>query len=34
MKKHASAKETTAGSTDEERKKFLTGANCVELLNS
>ncbi len=27
------AKESTAGSSDEERKMFLTVANCVELLN-
>ncbi len=33
MTKQASAKETTTGSTDKERKKFLTGANCVELLD-
>ncbi len=33
MTKHTSVKEMTAGSTDEERKKFLTGANYVELLN-
>ncbi len=34
MTKHTSAKELIAGSTDEERKKFLTVANCVELLNA
>ncbi len=34
IKKQSSAKETTAGSSDEERKKFLTGTNSVELLNT